>query len=73
MKGCAAMAGTMSGASFWVTIASGRPPLGMKTLIIVVIGVAGSGKTTIGTMLAAAMKCPFLEGDSLPPKRTSTR
>ena len=40
----------------------------MKTLIIVVIGVAGSGKTTIGTMLAAAMKCTFLEGDSLHPK-----
>ncbi len=34
-------------------------------MIIVVIGVAGSGKTTVGTMLAAAMKCPFLEGDSL--------
>ena len=50
-----------------VTIAGG-PPRGMKTLIIVVIGVAGSGKTTIGTMLAAAMKCPFLEGDSLHPK-----
>jgi gluconokinase len=34
-------------------------------MIIVVIGVAGSGKTTIGTMLANAMGCPFLEGDSL--------
>ena len=40
----------------------------MKTLIIVVIGVAGSGKTTIGTMLAAAMKCTFLAGDSLHPQ-----
>ncbi len=37
-------------------------------MVIVVIGVAGSGKTTVGTMLAAAMKCPFLEGDSLHPK-----
>jgi gluconokinase len=37
-------------------------------VIIVVFGVAGSGKTTVGTMLAEAMKCPFLEGDSLHPK-----
>ena len=37
-------------------------------MIIVVIGVAGSGKTTVGTMLADAMKCPFLEGDSLHSK-----
>jgi gluconokinase len=35
-------------------------------MIIVVMGVAGSGKTTVGTMLADAMKCPFLEGDALP-------
>ena len=37
-------------------------------MVIVVVGVAGSGKTTVGTILAAAMKCPFLEGDSLHPK-----
>ena len=37
-------------------------------MVIVVIGVAGSGKTTVGTMLAEAMKCPFLEGDSLHSK-----
>jgi gluconokinase len=29
------------------------------------MGVAGSGKTTIGRMLADAIPCPFLEGDSL--------
>lgn len=29
------------------------------------MGVAGSGKTTIGTMLAEAMRCPFLDGDGL--------
>jgi len=33
--------------------------------IVVVMGVAGSGKTTVGTMLAEAMHCAFLEGDSL--------
>jgi gluconokinase len=33
--------------------------------IVVVMGVAGSGKTTVGTMLADAIHCAFLEGDSL--------
>jgi len=33
--------------------------------IVVVMGVSGSGKTTVGTMLADAMNCAFLEGDSL--------
>jgi gluconokinase len=33
--------------------------------IIVVMGVAGSGKTTVGTRLAEAMHCAYLEGDSL--------
>ena len=33
--------------------------------IIVVMGVAGSGKTTVGTRLADAMHCAYLEGDSL--------
>jgi len=37
-------------------------------VIIVVMGVAGSGKTTVGKMLAKEMKCPFLEGDSLHSK-----
>ncbi len=35
--------------------------------IVVVMGVAGSGKTTVGTMLADAMHCAFLEGDRLHP------
>ena len=34
-------------------------------MIVVLMGVAGSGKTTIGKMLADAIPCPFLEGDSL--------
>ena len=37
-------------------------------MVIAVIGVSGSGKTTIGTLLADAMNCPFLEGDSLHSK-----
>ena len=33
--------------------------------IVVLMGVAGSGKTTVGTLLADAMHCAFLEGDAL--------
>jgi gluconokinase len=33
--------------------------------IVVVMGVSGSGKTTVGMKLAEAMNCGFLEGDSL--------
>ncbi len=36
-------------------------------MIVVLMGVSGSGKTTVGTMLAAALQCCFLEGDSLHP------
>lgn len=36
-------------------------------MTIVVMGVAGSGKTTIGTLLAQALHCSFLEGDALHP------
>jgi gluconokinase len=32
-------------------------------MIIVLMGVAGSGKTTIGGKLALAMGCPFYDGD----------
>ena len=34
-------------------------------MVVAVIGVSGSGKTTIGALLAETMNCPFLEGDSL--------
>src|SRR5581483_8388192 len=40
----------------------GRPP------ILVVMGVSGSGKTTIGEELAARLGWPFEEGDSLHPE-----
>jgi gluconokinase len=35
---------------------------------IVVMGVAGSGKTTVGTRLAAALGWPFIEGDRFHPE-----
>ena len=37
-------------------------------MIVVLMGVAGSVKTTVGSMLADAMGCPFLEGDALHSK-----
>jgi carbohydrate kinase (thermoresistant glucokinase family) len=35
--------------------------------IVVVMGVSGSGKTTIAKQLASALHCHFLEGDALHP------
>ena len=35
--------------------------------IVVVMGVSGSGKTTVAAMLAGALHCQFLEGDELHP------
>lgn len=35
--------------------------------LIVVMGVSGSGKTTVGTLLAAALGVPFEDADSLHP------
>ena len=31
---------------------------------VIVMGVSGCGKSTLGALLAAALGCPFLEGDS---------
>ena len=36
-------------------------------VIAVVMGVSGSGKTTVAAMLAGALHCQFLEGDDLHP------
>src|SRR5450432_153872 len=33
--------------------------------IVVVMGVSGSGKTTVARLLAEQLSCPMLEGDSL--------
>jgi gluconokinase len=36
-------------------------------MIIIVMGVAGVGKSTVGQLLAAELHCEFLDGDSLHP------
>ena len=36
-------------------------------MLVIVMGVSGSGKSTIGPLLAQALECAFLEGDSLHP------
>ncbi len=36
-------------------------------MIIVVMGVAGAGKSTLGQLLASELRCEFLDGDSLHP------
>jgi len=38
-----------------------------KPVIVIVMGVSGSGKTTVAALLAAALGCQFQEGDDLHP------
>eukprot|EP00873_Tetraselmis_striata_P010391 jgi/Tetstr1/430655/TSEL_020448.t1 len=39
------------------------PPAG----VVVVMGVSGSGKSTVGTLLAEALQCPFHDADDFHP------
>jgi carbohydrate kinase (thermoresistant glucokinase family) len=44
----------------------GLPPEGRRTALrIVVMGVSGCGKSTVGTALAVRLGLPFIEGDAL--------
>nr|MBA2237785.1 gluconokinase [Lysobacter sp.] len=44
-----------------------------KTAIVLVTGVAGSGKTTIGTRLAQRLGWPYFEGDDFHPPANRER
>jgi gluconokinase len=39
-----------------------------RPVIVVLMGVSGSGKTTVAALLAAALSCQFREGDNLHPR-----
>jgi carbohydrate kinase (thermoresistant glucokinase family) len=57
------MDGQDEAAQIWTQL---HPTLG-KPVVAVVMGVSGSGKTTIAALLAAAMRWSFQEGDALHP------
>lgn len=40
----------------------------IRTQILFVMGVSGSGKTTIGTLLSKKLNVPFFDGDSFHPE-----
>jgi gluconokinase len=42
-------------------------------MIVIVAGVSGSGKTTVGEMLASRLSWHFIDGDSLHPKANVAR
>jgi len=42
-------------------------------MIVVVMGVSGSGKTTIGSLLAARLGCTFIDGDDFHPPENVAR
>ncbi|WCI07576.1 shikimate kinase [Arthrobacter sp. OVS8] len=48
-------------------------PTGMTGPRIVVMGVSGCGKTTIGDLVARGLGAPFLDGDSSTRWKTSPR
>jgi carbohydrate kinase (thermoresistant glucokinase family) len=46
---------------------AGNAPISERTTAIVVMGVSGAGKSTIGSRLADRLRRPLIEGDSLHP------
>ncbi|AMB60037.1 gluconokinase [Microterricola viridarii] len=43
------------------------PPVPVRPLVVV-MGVSGSGKTTIGSLIAEALRVPFTDADALHPR-----
>ena len=48
------------------TMTASAPPIALP-VVLVLMGVSGSGKTTIGELLAARLRWPYEEGDALHP------
>lgn len=48
------------------------PPSSTRPPVIVVMGVCGCGKSTLGRALAAALDVPYVEGDELHPPENVT-
>ena len=42
-------------------------------MFVILMGVAGSGKTTVGILLAKRLQCPFYEGDDFHPPANVTK
>jgi carbohydrate kinase (thermoresistant glucokinase family) len=42
-------------------------------MIILIMGVSGSGKTTVGRLVARALRLPFVDGDDLHPLTNITK
>ena len=51
----------------------GDEGLGVRPLVLVVMGVSGAGKSTVGTLLAARLGWDFAEGDALHPAENIAR
>lgn len=49
------------------TTAAAGAPEGAPAAVVVVMGVSGSGKSTVGRALAARLEVPFEDGDDLHP------
>jgi gluconokinase len=42
-------------------------------VFVIVMGVAGSGKTTVGVALAQTLRCPFYDGDDYHPSTNAAK
>ncbi|KAH9606735.1 hypothetical protein KSS87_003799 [Heliosperma pusillum] len=59
----------MAGVSCTSNSLSEMPPMVQDAgVVVVIMGVSGAGKSTIGNLLAEALNCPFLDADDFHPQ-----